>query len=182
MYFIGMGPVNNSLMLDARKTFLGTLVFHFLVHMSFKNFAYDGTYCMASRRDTFIWTWLNISLIFSIWALVLLVASLLGNGIIGLWICSSILFFSLDLEVNGCELEDEDGSFETCGAVTGGLDTWLLEIGWLEILLSTCFPDLKIWIVLHCFRIMSLASLIGKEFFRLGNGWLGNIPFCLSLS
>jgi len=27
LYFTGMGPVNNSLMLDARKTFLGTFVF-----------------------------------------------------------------------------------------------------------------------------------------------------------
>jgi len=70
--------------------------------------AYDGTYWMASRRGTFIWTWLNIFLIFSIWALVLLVASLLGNSTIGLWVCSAILSFLLDLEVDDCELEDED--------------------------------------------------------------------------
>jgi len=93
LYFTGMGPINNSLMLDARNTSLGTFVFLFLVHMSFKKLVYDGTYCMASRRGTFIWTWLNIFLIFSIWALVLLVASLLGNGTIGLWVCSSILSF-----------------------------------------------------------------------------------------
>jgi len=26
--------------------------------------------------------------------------------------------FSLDLKVDGCELDDEDGSFETCGVIT----------------------------------------------------------------
>ena len=107
---------------------LGTFIFLFLVHISFKNFTYDGTCCMASRRGTFIWTWLNIFLIFSIWALVLLVASLLGNGTIGLWVCSSVFFFWLDLTVDGCELEDEDGSFGTCSVVTGGFDTGLLEL------------------------------------------------------
>ena len=35
--FTGMGPVNNSLMLDARKTFLGIFVFLFLVHMFFRS-------------------------------------------------------------------------------------------------------------------------------------------------
>ena len=74
----------------------------------------------------------------------MLVANLLGNGTIALWVCSAILSFSLDLKVDGCELEDEDGSFGTCGVVTGGLDTGLLETGGLETLLSTCFPNLKI--------------------------------------
>ena len=46
--------------------------------------------------------------------------------------------------MDGCELENEDGSFETCGVGTGGLDTGLLETGGLETLLSTCFPDLRI--------------------------------------
>ena len=41
-------------------------------------------------------------------------------------------------------LKMEDGSFGTCGVVTGGLDTGLLETGGLKILLSTCFPDLRI--------------------------------------
>ena len=54
LYFTGMGLVSNSLMFDARKTFFGTFVFLFLVHISFKNFAYDGTYYMASRRGTLI--------------------------------------------------------------------------------------------------------------------------------
>jgi len=31
--------------------------------------------------------------------------------------------------VDGCELEDEDGSFEICGVVTGRFDTGLLETG-----------------------------------------------------
>jgi len=48
------------------------------------------------------------------------------------------------LEVNGCELDDEDGSFGTCVVVTGGLDTGLLETEGLETLLSTCFSDLRI--------------------------------------
>ena len=43
LYFTGMAPVNNSLILDARKTFLGTFVFLFLAHLSFRNLAYDGT-------------------------------------------------------------------------------------------------------------------------------------------
>ena len=46
--------------------------------------------------------------------------------------------------MDGCELEDEYGSFGTCGVVTGGLDTRLLETEGLKILLSTCFPDLRI--------------------------------------
>ena len=91
-----------------------------------------------------------------------MVASVLENGKIGLQVCSANLFFSLDLEVDGCKLEDEDGSFGTCGVVKGGFDTGLLKTGWLETLLSTCFPDLRIWIVLHCFEIMSSASLIWK--------------------
>ena len=47
-----------------------------------------------------MWTWLNISLIFSIWTLVLVFASLLGNGTIGLYICSTDLSFTSDFEVN----------------------------------------------------------------------------------
>ena len=43
LYFTGMGSVNNSLILDVRKTFLEIFVFLFLVHMSFRNLAYDGT-------------------------------------------------------------------------------------------------------------------------------------------
>jgi len=70
--------------------------------------------------------------------------------------------------VDGCELDDEDGSFETCDVITGGLDAGLFEIGGLEILLSTCFLDLRI--VLHYFRVMSSTSLIGKGFFGLDNG------------
>ena len=54
LYFTGMGPVSNSLVFNARKTFFGIFVFLFFVHISFKNFAYDGTYCMASRRSTLI--------------------------------------------------------------------------------------------------------------------------------
>jgi len=43
LYFTGIGPDSNSLMFDVRKTFLRTFVFLFLMHISFKNFAYDGT-------------------------------------------------------------------------------------------------------------------------------------------
>ena len=46
--------------------------------------------------------------------------------------------------MDGCELDDENGSFGTCGVVTGGLDTGLLETGGLETLLSTCISDLRI--------------------------------------
>jgi len=35
----------------------------------------------------------------------------------------------LNLKVDGCELEDEDGSFGACGTVTGKFDTGLLETG-----------------------------------------------------
>ena len=52
--------------------------------------------------------------------------------------------FPLDLEVDSCELDGEDGSFGTCGVVTGGLNAGLLKTGRLETLLSTCFPDLRI--------------------------------------
>ena len=54
-------------------------------------------------------------------------ASLLGNGTIGLYVCSADLSFSSDFEVDGYELDDEDGSFETGCAVTGGLDTRAFE-------------------------------------------------------
>ena len=72
--------------------------------------------------------------------------SLLGNGTIDLYVCSANFSFSLDLEVDGCELDDEDGSFETSFGCTdiGGLDTGRLKIGTLKIWLSTCFPDLRI--------------------------------------
>ena len=43
LYFTGMGSVNNSLILDARKTFFGIFVFLFSVHLSFRNLAYDET-------------------------------------------------------------------------------------------------------------------------------------------
>ena len=54
LYFIGMGPVSNSLIFNARKTFFGTFILLFFVHISFRNFANYGTYCMASRRGTLI--------------------------------------------------------------------------------------------------------------------------------
>ena len=41
----------------------------------------------------------------------------------------TVLSFSLDLEEDDCELEDEDGSFGTCSVVIGGFDTGLLETG-----------------------------------------------------
>ena len=59
-----------------------------------------------------------------------------------------------------------------CWVITGVEETWL----------STCFPDLKIWTTLHWFGWLSWALWTGKKFFRLVNGWLGNAPFCLSLS
>ena len=46
--------------------------------------------------------------------------------------------------MEGCELDDEDGLFETDGAVIGGLDIGSLEIRALDTWLSTCFPDLRI--------------------------------------
>ena len=56
-------------------------------------------------------------------------ASLLGIGIIGLYVCSTDLSFSLDFEVDGYELDDEDGSFETgfdCADIDG-LDNGAFE-------------------------------------------------------
>jgi len=46
--------------------------------------------------------------------------------------------------VNGYEFDDEDGSFETCGVIKGGLDIEFSETGALEAFLSTYFSDLKI--------------------------------------
>ena len=42
---------------------------------------------------------------------------------------SADLSFSSDLDVDGCELDDDDGSDETgfCWVDSGGLDTWGLE-------------------------------------------------------
>ena len=74
--------------------------------------------------------------------------------------------------MDGCELDNEDGSFETgfgCADIRG-LDIGSLKIGALETWLSTCFPDLKMWTVLHYFSVISSASWIGKEFFGLGKG------------
>ena len=94
LYFTGIGPVSNSLMFKGRKTFFRTFSFLFFVHISFRNLAYDGTCCIASRRGTLIWTLLNISLIFSIWAFSFWLDSLFGNGTTDLYGCSSV--FSLD--------------------------------------------------------------------------------------
>ena len=47
--------------------------------------------------------------------------------------------------MDGCELDDEDESFETgfgCASI-GGLDTERFETRALETWLSTCFPDLR---------------------------------------
>ena len=54
--------------------------------------------------------------------------NLLGNGAIGLCVCSADFYFSSDLDVDGCELDD-DGSFETgfCWVDNGGLDTGKLK-------------------------------------------------------
>ena len=56
-------------------------------------------------------------------------ASLLGNGTIGLYVCSTDLSIPSDFEVDSCELDDEDGSFETgFGCVDiGGLDMGAFE-------------------------------------------------------
>ena len=55
-------------------------------------------------------------------------ASLLENGTIGLYGGSSVLSLLLDLEVDGCELEDGDESFGVYGTITGEFDTDLLEL------------------------------------------------------
>jgi len=60
--------------------------------------------------------------------------SLLGNGTINLYACSTDFSFSLDFEVDSCELDNEDESFEIgfgCADI-GGLDTGRLEIGALK--------------------------------------------------
>ena len=60
--------------------------------------------------------------------------SLLGNSTLGLYVCSANFSFSLDFEVDGCELDDEDGSFEIgfdCADI-GGLDTERLKTGTLK--------------------------------------------------
>jgi len=98
---------------------------------------------MASRSGMLIFTWLNIFKIFSICELDLLFFSLFAKGIVGLCTFSADLFFSFssDSEVVGLEFADVEAlvGFDFCWMVTGGEKTWL----------STCFPDLKIWAMLH---------------------------------
>jgi len=67
-------------------------------------------------------------------------ASLLGYGTIGLYVCSADLSFSSDFEVDGCELDDEDGLFETG---FGCADIGIFDTGPFETWLSTCFLDLR---------------------------------------
>ena len=58
-----------------------------------------------------------------------------------MYVSSADLSFLSDFEVDGYELDDKDGSFETgfgCADI-GGLDT-----GAIETWLSTCFLDLRI--------------------------------------
>jgi len=104
LYLTGMGLDNNSLMFVIRRTFLGTLVFLFLVHISFKNFAYEGICCMASRSGTLIFT-------------------------IGLCTSSADFSFSFSSfsEVFGLEYADVKVSFELVfgWVVTSGEETWL---------------------------------------------------------
>jgi len=54
----------------------------------------------------------------------------LGNGAIGLYVGSADFSFSSDLDVDGCELDNDDGSAETgfWWVDSGGLDTWGLKI------------------------------------------------------
>ena len=59
----------------------------------------------------------NLSICLGIWLPI-------RNGVIGLYVCSADFSFSSDLEVDGCELDDEDRSFETgfgCADI-GGLE------------------------------------------------------------
>jgi len=89
----GIRPGSSSLMFVVKKTFFGTFVFLFLVHLPLRNFAYDGTCWIASRSGTLIFTWLNISSIFSMCAFCLLFLSLLENGTIGLCTWSTDFLF-----------------------------------------------------------------------------------------
>jgi len=166
----GIGPDSSSQMLVAKKTFLGTLVFLFLEHMSLRNLAYDGTYWIASRRGTFILTWLKISIIISMCAVCLLFFSLLGNGTIGLCTWLVDLSFSDSSDLKELGLDEVNAYVWLYWMGLDGVDTWL----------STFFPDLNVWTILHWFNSWSLAKWVWWEFLGFVTGWLGKVPFSLS--
>ena len=157
-------------MLVAKNTFLGTFVFHFFVHISLRNLALPGTCWIASRRGTFSFTWLNISSIFSMCMFLLLFLSLLGKGATGLWTCSVTVSLS-----------------DICGADWESWQMWKQEQDQCEwdFPLVDLIVHLFSWsksmnnIALVDLRILNFIHLIGV--LRLTCGWLGKVPFGLSL-
>jgi len=69
--------------------------------------------------------------------LLLLFLSLFGNGSIGLWTFSAVLYLS---ESYGLELLDGEAEVELDGIGVAGCKIWL----------STFFPNLSVWTTLHC--------------------------------
>jgi len=107
---------------------------------------------MASRSDTFISTWLKISIILSICGFYLLFFSLFGNGSISLctWLAN------------------------LCVVVLNGIE-------WIDTWLSTLFPDLNVWTILHWLNYWSSIRWTWLEFLGFLNCWLGKVSLGLSL-
>ena len=111
----------------------------------------------------------DLNYLIHMWIL-LIVFSLLENGIIGLctWLVDLSVSDSSDLEELG--LDEVDACVRLCWIEFDGFDNWL----------STFFPDLNVWTILHWFNDWSSAKWVCWEFLGFIIGWLGKIPFCLS--
>jgi len=140
LYLTGMGSDNGSLMLIARKTFFGTLIFCYLV---LKNLAYNGTCWMASRRGTFILTWLNTSSIFfhlCVWFIIFHPIQKWSYRLVHRF--SWLLFFVLFKLRSGWIWTWRCGDFSW-------IQFWLDGYWGMETWLSACFLDRRIWTILH---------------------------------
>ena len=142
-----------------RRLFLRILVVFFFVHRFLRNLTYVRTCWIISSIGIFTFTYLNISKIWSIWTECLLDLSLFKKEAIELvgdvLTCLNPEIDSVSgLDVSSISIDSLDlsGSLNLIWLVTyswDDLDNGLSWFSGVSIWLSTCFPDLKVWIVFN---------------------------------
>jgi len=125
---------------------------------------------MESRSGTFIFAWLKISISLSMCEFCLLFFILLRNDIIGLCTWLVDLSFSDSSDLEGLRPNEVDACVWLYWIELDGVDTWL----------STFFPDLNVWTILHWFNDWSSVKWACWEFLVFVTGWLGKVSFSLS--
>jgi len=101
----------------------------------------------------------------------LLFFSLFEYGTIGLCTWLADLSFSESSDWDGLELDEVNACMLSCWIGLGGKDTCL----------STFFPDLNVWTILHWLNYWSSARWTWVEFLGFANSWLGKVLLGLSL-